>query len=145
MLTSLLVCRTRSPSRAFGEESTPLFSESGSGDKPSGLKLTSNRSSQQKPQFIVVFILWLRLHQGKVQVRQGLGTNLDRLGVPDKVIQGILRHSNVNLTLSYYINPQGQDVLAAMGKFEAEIAAHEFADTDRTPSRTSGAMPESVN
>ncbi len=35
--------------------------------------------------------------------RRGLGTNLYRLGVPDKVIQAILRQSNVNVTLGYYI------------------------------------------
>lgn len=39
------------------------------------------------------------------------------------------------------IKPQTQDVVAAMGKFEAEIAAHDFGDTNRTP----GAMPDSVN
>ena len=61
--------------------------------------------------------------------RRGLGTNLYRLGVPDKVIQAILRQSNVNVTLGYYIKPQTQDVVAAIGKFEAEIAAHEFGDT----------------
>lgn len=77
--------------------------------------------------------------------RRGLGTNLYRLGVPDKVIQAILRHSNVNVTLGYYIKPQTPDVVAAMGRFEAEIAAHDFGDTNRTLNRTSGAMPESVN
>jgi integrase len=77
--------------------------------------------------------------------RRGLGTNLYRLGVPDKVIQAILRHSNVNVTLGYYIKPQTQDVVAAMGKFEAEMAAHSFGDSDRTVNQTSGAMPKSVN
>jgi hypothetical protein len=76
---------------------------------------------------------------------RGLGTNLYRLGVPDKVIQAILRHSNVNVTLGYYIKPQNQDVVAAMSKFEAEIAAHDLGDTNRTLNRTSGATPESVN
>jgi|SRR5438552_3521415 len=77
--------------------------------------------------------------------RRGLGTNLYRLGVPDKVIQAILRHSNVNVTLGYYIKPQTPDVVAAMGRFEAEIAAHDFGDTNRTLNRTSSAVPESVN
>ena len=77
--------------------------------------------------------------------RRGLGTNLYRLGVPDKVIQAILRHSNVNVTLGYYIKPQTQDVIAAMGKFEAEMAAHNFRDSDGTVNQTSGAMPKSVN
>ena len=43
------------------------------------------------------------------------------------------------------IKPQTQDVVAAMGKFEAEIAAHDFGDTNRTLNRTPGAMPDSVN
>jgi integrase len=77
--------------------------------------------------------------------RRGLGTNLYRLGVADKMIQALLRHSNVNVTLGYYIRPQTHDVIAAMSKFEAEIAAHNFADTNRTPNSTSGAMPKSVN
>jgi integrase len=77
--------------------------------------------------------------------RRGLGTNLYRLGVPDKVIQAILRHSNVNITLGYYIKPQTNDVIAAMDKFEAEMAAHNAADTDGTPNPPLGAMPKSVN
>jgi hypothetical protein len=49
------------------------------------------------------------------------------------------------VTLGYYIKPQTSDMIAATGKFEAEIAAHDFADTNRTLNRTSGAIPESVN
>ena len=77
--------------------------------------------------------------------RRGLGTNLYRLGVPDKVIQAILRHSNVNITLGYYIKPQTDDVIAAMGKFEAEMAAHKFGDTNRTLNPPLDAMPKTVN
>ena len=58
-------------------------------------------------------------------LRARTGTNLYRLGVPDKVIQAILRHSNVNVTLDYYIKAQDLDVIAAMDKFKQEIAAHE--------------------
>jgi hypothetical protein len=60
------------------------------------------------------------------------------------VIQAILRHSNVNVTLGYYIKPQSADVIA-MEKFEAEMAAQSLRDTDRTPNPRSGAMPKSVN
>jgi integrase len=35
--------------------------------------------------------------------RRGLGSNLYRLGVPDMVIQRILRHANVSTTTAYYI------------------------------------------
>jgi len=77
--------------------------------------------------------------------RRGLGTNLYRLGVPDKGIQAILRHSNVNVTLGYYVKAQTSDVVAAMEKFEEEIAAHNFGDTKGTPNRTLGTLPKSVN
>ena len=35
--------------------------------------------------------------------RRGLGGNLYALGVPEKVIQQILRHANVSTTSTYYI------------------------------------------
>ena len=41
--------------------------------------------------------------QGFHAARRGLGSNLYRLGVSDKVIQRILRHSNVNVTLGCYV------------------------------------------
>jgi hypothetical protein len=81
--------------------------------------------------------------------RRGLGTNLYHLGVPDKVIQRILRHSNVNVTLDYYVKPMSGDVLSAMANleenFEKETAAQALRDSDRTLNPGSGATPESVN
>jgi integrase len=53
--------------------------------------------------------------------RRGLGTNLYALGVPDKVIQEILRHSNVSTTNSYYIKTVPQQVLDAMRQLETAI------------------------
>jgi integrase len=50
--------------------------------------------------------------------RRGLGTNLYRIGTPDKTIQAILRHSNVSTTLSFYVNPVAEDSQAAMQKLE---------------------------
>jgi integrase len=35
--------------------------------------------------------------------RRSLGSNLDRLGVPDMVVQRILRHANVSTTATSYI------------------------------------------
>jgi hypothetical protein len=70
---------------------------------------------------------------------------LYKLGVPDKVIQSMLRHSNVNATLGYYIKPQSNDVIAAMEKFEAEMAAQSVPDTKGTPDLPWGAMPKSIN
>jgi integrase len=53
--------------------------------------------------------------------RRGLGTNLYALGVSDKVIQEILRHSNVSTTNSYYIKTVPQQVLDAMHQLETAI------------------------
>ena len=50
--------------------------------------------------------------------RRGLGTNLYRLGVSDKVIQQILRHVNVATTNAYYIKTVATDAQAAMTKLE---------------------------
>jgi integrase len=54
--------------------------------------------------------------------RRGLGSNLYRLGVPDMVIQRILRHANVSTTATYYIKTAADDVRNAMSKLENRIA-----------------------
>lgn len=81
--------------------------------------------------------------------RRGLGSNLYRLGVYDKVIQKILRHSNVSTTTTYYIKSNSADVTAAMEKFEARLAekseGQELRDTNGTPKPDSGATPGFVN
>ena len=50
--------------------------------------------------------------------RRGLATTLHRLGVPDKTIQAILRHSNVGVTQACYIKTVSDDVAAAMLSLE---------------------------
>jgi integrase len=50
--------------------------------------------------------------------RRGLGSNLYRLGAPDKIIQAILRHANVSTTLQYYVRPVASESVAAMRKLE---------------------------
>jgi integrase len=55
--------------------------------------------------------------------RRGLGSNLYRLGVPDIVIQRILRHANVSTTATYYIKTAADDVRNAMAKLENHITA----------------------
>jgi len=46
--------------------------------------------------------------------RRGLGSNLYALGVPEKVIQQILRHANVSTTNTYYIKTVPAQVSDAM-------------------------------
>jgi hypothetical protein len=71
--------------------------------------------------------------------RRGLGSNLYRLGVPDMVIQRILRHANVSNTATYYIKTAADDVRNAMTKLETRISAFGSAKEDQPqdqPDRT---------
>jgi integrase len=56
--------------------------------------------------------------------RRGLATNLYRLGVPDKSIQGILRHSNVSTTMNSYVKSVSADAVAAMKMLESVCTKH---------------------
>jgi hypothetical protein len=53
--------------------------------------------------------------------RRGLATNLHTLGVDDKTIQAILRHSNVALTINVYINSVTESQVNAMDVLEAKF------------------------
>ena len=53
--------------------------------------------------------------------RRGLATNLYRLGVSDKTIQRILRHSNVAVTQNCYIKTVDGDAAAAMQSLELSL------------------------
>jgi integrase len=53
--------------------------------------------------------------------RRGLATNLYRLGVSDKTIQAILRHSNLSTTMNVYVKSVDADSVAAMKKLEGVL------------------------
>jgi integrase len=53
--------------------------------------------------------------------RRGLATNLHTLGVDDKTIQAILRHSNVALTINVYIKSVTESQVNAMDVLEAKF------------------------
>lgn len=55
--------------------------------------------------------------------RRGLATNLHSLGVDDKTIQAILRHSNIATTQNVYIKSVPDDVVAGMRRLEAAFGA----------------------
>ena len=78
--------------------------------------------------------------------RRGLGSNLYRLGVHDKVIQAILRHANVSTTATYYIKTAADDVRSAMTKLEnhLEASAQSRADTNGTLNAFSPEEPSTV-
>ncbi len=50
--------------------------------------------------------------------RRGLATNLFSCGVQPRIIQQILRHSDVSTTLSIYVQPPSDEARAAMQKIE---------------------------
>jgi hypothetical protein len=66
--------------------------------------------------------------------RRGLGSNLYALGVPEKVIQQILRHANVSTTATYYIKTVPAQVTDAMEKLQQAlpemISGNELATVD---------------
>src|SRR5229473_4106102 len=53
--------------------------------------------------------------------RRGLATNLHALGVDDKTIQAILRHSNVGLTMNVYVKSVGESQVNAMDTLSAKL------------------------
>jgi len=78
--------------------------------------------------------------------RRGLGSNMYRLGVPEKVIQRILRHANVTTTTTYYIKTAADDVREAMTMLENRIseAAQPNQDTHGTLNGHLGAPPATL-
>ena len=77
--------------------------------------------------------------------RRGLGSNLYRLGVPDMVIQRILRHANVSTTATYYIKTAADDVRSAMTKLEQNVPHAPAQDTFGTLNDDSRQTSVSVN
>lgn len=81
--------------------------------------------------------------------RRGLGSNLYRLGVPDIVIQRILRHANVSTTATYYIKTAADDVRGAMAKLEKQITdeavKHRNGDQQTSPGRNASVGSSTIN
>ena len=71
-----------------------------------------------KPAFKANGLRWKGWHA----YRRGLATNLHALGVPDKVIQAILRHEDVSTTQRSYIKTVPQVVTDAMKQLESKMA-----------------------
>ncbi len=55
--------------------------------------------------------------------RRGLATNLNRLGVPGKTIQAILRHSNLSTTMNVYVKSVEEDSVRAMQTLESVLCS----------------------
>ena len=71
-----------------------------------------------KPIFKANGLSWKGWHA----YRRGLATNLHELGVPDIVIQAILRHEDIRTTQRSYIKTVPRVVTAAMKQLEARFA-----------------------
>ncbi len=63
----------------------------------------------------------LPLWHGWHAFRRGLATNLHALGIPDKEIQAILRHSNVGLTMNVYVKSVSESQTAAMDTLSEKL------------------------
>jgi integrase len=83
----------------------------------SPLDLDNLARREIKPIFAVNQIPWFGWHA----FRRGLATNLHSLGVDDKTIQGILRHSSLATTQAIYIKVVQSDVHAALNRLEAAM------------------------
>jgi hypothetical protein len=70
---------------------------------------------------------------------------LYRLGVPDIVIQRILRHVNVSNSATYYIKTAADDVWNAMAKLEQHVPLITLEDTFGTLNHDSRVAPAWVN
>jgi integrase len=53
--------------------------------------------------------------------RRGLATTLHQLGVDDKTIQAILRHSNVGITMNIYVKSVAESQVNAMSVLSSEL------------------------
>jgi integrase len=63
----------------------------------------------------------LPLWHGWHAFRRGLATNLHAMGIADKEIQGILRHSNVGLTMNVYVKTVSESQTAAMDTLSEKL------------------------
>ncbi|HVO59420.1 MAG TPA: tyrosine-type recombinase/integrase [Terriglobales bacterium] len=73
--------------------------------------------------------------------RRGLGSNLYALGVPEKVIQQILRHANVSTTATYYIKTVPAQVTDAMEKLQQAVPEMVSGNEVATPDWKATASP----
>jgi integrase len=101
---ALIVHRKRTPGNGF------MFA--GTTGRP--LILANLLRREIKPALMKAGLQWRGWHG----FRRGLASNLYRLGVPDMVIQRILRHANVATTQTHYVKTSDPDARAAMKKLE---------------------------
>lgn len=94
----------------------PMFPGSRCG-KPTSLNNVLNRTI--KPALKAAGLPWHGWHG----YRRGLASNLHALKVPDKTIQAILRHSNVQVTQACYIKSKPEQAVQATDSLETALCA----------------------
>lgn len=62
--------------------------------------------------------------------RRGLATNLHQLGVDDKTIQAIMRHSNIGVTMNIYVKSVAESQVAAMDTLGEKLGTCNDLATD---------------
>ena len=67
--------------------------------------------------------------------RRGLATTLHQLGVDDKTIQAILRHSNIGVTMNVYVKSVAASQVSAMDALSAEMQSSTVCNDLATPSK----------
>lgn len=67
--------------------------------------------------------------------RRGLATNLHQLGVRDKDVQAILRHSNISTTMNSYVKSVPAGAAAAMQALENELCTNHAPAAGPAPTR----------
>jgi len=65
--------------------------------------------------------------------RRGLATNLNRVGVPMKTIQAILRHANLSTTANIYVKSVDEDSVKAMQRLESVLFSKCSVNLPATP------------
>jgi integrase len=63
--------------------------------------------------------------------RRGLATNLHAMGVDDKTIQAILRHSNVGLTMNVYVKSVSESQVSAMDALSEKLGLFNDCSTNQ--------------
>jgi hypothetical protein len=61
--------------------------------------------------------------------RRGIATNLHQLGVPDRDIQAILRHSNIGITMNIYVKSGAESQVDAMDLLGEEFEKQKIIGT----------------
>ena len=62
--------------------------------------------------------------------RRGLATNLHAMGVNDKTIQAILRHSNIGLTMNIYVKSVSESQVSAMDALSEKLGLFNNCSTE---------------